>query len=694
MGLEIKTRVYIRPDWDLAGGDFEAPWADLIGSENTFFPKPPARHAVLNDKSVAYLVDKPEEGLALARAVEGFLRKKTRLQSLPVFLFLDAAASVGAETVDIEPVEVDWAELDSGEIYVSRAVLNTMEDPSDVKVEPDPQAQPHRRFYRVILDPDSDQSNTVRFQFAHALVEGPLAPCYYCGSKAHESAKCPSKQLRYGLGAVEKLGHFCFQDINQAFSDYLETNKMPGRPPGGVAAGRGNAVPLAHRAFLETKSVFQLPFFKNIWDAPDQKWEKVKKAKAKRRKKGGVVWMGTDCLRVSNFSRAASFLDIALERHADDYRPYCALGFLNVERDEFLTARYHFLKALDLTRTKPQRMFILFLISRLYDLEGYPEEAAEKIREIRRLDPDCGEAIYQEILFEFRQGKASKAVPALVGLIEADRRYFVQALIDPDLARYADVVFPELERLFVRSRNQANALVKEAKRELGKWELLTDPGEDHGPRSSWEHVTGLLREESYFGYLDSVYHAKTLIAQLRRDIEAQKKSLLERLCGLSRRADGFLEYLRRYRFRGLIGSTYRDLIAVRNRIAEAREMATSEIPERFKRGREMPEALSRRLDDISQKLSRLDTIALAAEFFAQFLKKSMILALGAVLVAVVLFPVTIHYANLILPKFRISPIRNLWRYQEWILVVGGICATGLSLIRTIQRLMKHRGRTS
>ncbi|MBW2107899.1 MAG: hypothetical protein JRI36_04415, partial [Deltaproteobacteria bacterium] len=239
---------------------------------------------------------------------------------------------------------------------------------------------------------------------------------------------------------------------------------------------------------------------------------------------------------------------------------------------------------------------------------------------------------------------------------------------------------------------QARALVKDAKKELEKWELLTDSGQDHGPQSLWTHMTGLLREESYFGYLDLAYHAKALISQLRRDIEAQKKELFDRLHGLSHRADGFLEYLRGYRFRGFIGSVYRDLIAVRKRIAEAREMAASEIPQRFKQARELPETLSDRLDDIAQKLSKLDTVQLAAEFLTQFLKKSVILAFGAVIVAVVLFPVTIHYANLILPKFRITPIHDLWRYQEWILVVGGICAAGLSFVSTIQGLIKERSR--
>ncbi|MBW2108660.1 MAG: hypothetical protein JRI36_08360, partial [Deltaproteobacteria bacterium] len=469
MDLEIKTRLHVKPDWDLAGNDFEEAWDDLIEAGNTFFPRPVVRHEVLDDRSIVYLIDKSDDALELVLAIQDLLQKKIRLQSLPICMVIDAAASVGQGAVGIESLEINWAELDPGEIYVSRAVVNIMANQSsELTLEPDPKGEPQRRFYRAILKSDPKDRKAALFQFADALVKGPLAPCFYCGSRAHESSNCPSKQLTQGMRALEKLGHLSFQAINQAFSDYLAAKKMPKAARNTMAADSDDPVALAHHAFFETKGVFQLPFFKNIWDAADQRWEKVKKAKTKKTKKGGPIWMGTDCLRVSNFSRAASFLDIALERHPEDYRPYCALGFLNVERDEFLTARYHFLKALDHTRTKPQRMYILFLISRLYDLEGYPEEALEKIREIRRLDPECSEAVYQEILFEFHEGKASKAVPALVDLIEADRRYFVQALIDPDLVRYANVIYPELERLFIRSRNQARALVKDAKKELEK----------------------------------------------------------------------------------------------------------------------------------------------------------------------------------------------------------------------------------
>jgi hypothetical protein len=71
-------------------------------------------------------------------------------------------------------------------------------------------------------------------------------------------------------------------------------------------------------------------------------------------------------------------------------------------------------------------------------------------------------------------------------------------------------------------------------------------------------------------------------------------------------------------------------------------------------------------------------------------KISIIFQLVTVLVAIVLFPVTLHYLNLVLPKHNIAPVENVWKYQQAILIVGGICAAFVAFLRTTQGIQKDK----
>jgi len=116
--------------------------------------------------------------------------------------------------------------------------------------------------------------------------------------------------------------------------------------------------------------------------------------------KGGFLWIALDCLRVSNLAQAEAFLESSLAKYPNDYRPYCAMGFLNVERNDFPGAEYYFDKALDYAKTKPQKIFLLFLLSRLYDVNDRCFKASEKIRQILFVNAHCEDARSQKAVQE------------------------------------------------------------------------------------------------------------------------------------------------------------------------------------------------------------------------------------------------------------------------------------------------------
>jgi hypothetical protein len=370
--------------------------------------------------------------------------------------------------------------------------------------------------------------------------------------------------------------------------------------------------------------------------------------------------------------------------------PHCALGFLNVEQDDFLAARYHFIKALDCAETNPQKIFILFLISRLCDLEGYTPEAAERITEILNIDSGCSEATYQSVIFAFKEGKQSEALGRLMKLIVQDRQFFVNALIDPDLAPYSGVIHPELRHLFVEAREEAERILMQARNKYKKSEELLGKQETEEAGSLWSHIAERAGDKSYFSYLDIIHYSGSLIAISRRIVEEQRKWLFEMLYELRHRLDESLVLVGEFRYPNLVIGVHRELTLVDRKIAETREMADSDVPEIFKESLARPEVLSDDMDVIELKLERLDTLQLVVLFLKTFLKKSLVFLSAIVIMATVFFPVMIHYLNLFLPRHDIAPVQSVWAYQQGILVVGGICATLLAFVRTIQSLPKER----
>lgn len=403
------------------------------------------------------------------------------------------------------------------------------------------------------------------------------------------------------------------------------------------------------------------------------------------------MWMGTDCLRVSNLAQAETLLETSLEQHPDDYRPHCALGFLNVEKNDFLTARYHFIKALDCAETKPQKIFILLLISRLYDLEGYPSEAAENIRDILIIDPYCLEAIYYDVILKLRKGKESEALSQLLKLIDQDREYYINALIDPDLAQFSEIVHPELKGLFDRAKDEALGIFHEAEKEYDKLEKILDEKEIEEAGSLWSNIKELSKKDGYFVYLDIIYYGKSFISMSRNSIEKRRKEILEALYGLTRRLEKYLVFAGKYRYRSLISAPDQQLTRVQTKIAQTRDMARSDVPEEFRRSPDRLGELAAELDQIQSKLKRLETVQLVILFLTRFFKKSLAFQAVVVFLAIIVLPVAVYYANFVLPKYKISTVQNIWSYQLGILIAGGICAGLLALIRTIKSLHKEQG---
>ncbi len=523
--------------------------------------------------------------------------------------------------------------------------------------------------------------------YQRTIAQGKNQPCYYCGDRRHLTANCPSKHLPQKTNALEELGYLSLGTINKLFWSLFASEKS-NRPPNSDGMAINGPTTLANYGFFELKRVFQLRFFASIWNVKNESWSSIRKLSSDE-DKGGPAWVALDCLRVSNLSKAESFLQKSLTQHPNDYRAHCVMGFLNVEKNDFGRSEHHWQRALECARTKPRKTLIYLLLFRLYHLNGYHSAAAEAIRELLFLEPHCLEAIYENILFKFRQGKTSEALRRLIKLIEQDRQFYINALIDPELAPFSEMIHPELTRLFDEVKDEALRLSAKAEKKLSNLAGILGAEKVAKAKSLLAKIEELSKSDGYLAYHDIIYYSESVIAICQRCAENQRRELLEALYGVNRRLEQYCRAIGNYRYPSLANKIYQELKSIKRKIKELRDMTGLEVSEKFKEVALSAEELSRKLDKIEIRLNKLRAIQDMVLFFRRFLKKSLLFESVLIFFTMIFFPIVIYYLNLVLPKYNMSPVRDIWSYQKEIIGFGGILALVLAFVKTFSTSPKR-----
>jgi len=679
--LTTNILLYLKPLLNLNKADFKEAWNSLLESKEGLWGDKIDKECVLSDKSVVLVVKEAPSSITVAQNVLVFLKKKIvkdyDLLPLPIQIIIDSGPYLSAGKLTIEALKVNWDEIDPGEIYISpdahRCVSNT--HPFST-IPPLDSGQP-QAFYKIILNGHHQKSKLTLFRYQDALIKGNNPPCYYCSDRRHLPLYCPSKQLMQTTDALKKLGYLSLDKINRLFYHYLSGTDTDHKATSNL---------LAYYGFYEMKSVFQLRFFRTIWDSNIEDWEKVKK-RGVHRAKGGLVWLGQDCIRVSKLDQAEKFLKTHMEKDPEDYKVYCAIGFLYIEKNNLLQARAYFDKALSYATTQPQKIFLLFLLSRLYDLNNETEEAEKKIKKIIFLYPQCPEAIYQDIVFKFRKGLGREALSELIKLIEKKPKYYVNALIDPELAPFNDIIHPELKRLFAQAKKEANEIVPKVQEDLERIKKIIGEKEKEieQAQSIWSKIKELSKTDSYLGYIDITHYAHSIISIAEVSIKERSKKIYEILYELNHRCGEYLLFTNNFPYKSLISSPYKSIRLIQAKINEIKTIVkTTDTPDVFRKSFSDAEGISKDLDEINLQLKRLGNIRKIFHFLSKFFKKSLIFQLSSLVIGLILFPVVMHYLILIMPG--LGSHGDIWSYQKGFLIICGIAGLFLALFIAIRDL--------
>ena len=693
----VKTILYIKPAWELGVTELYKIWDDLITTKDHFWGNKIENERISTDRSIVLITKKPAFALDVAHEVLTFVRKNLGKDNaftvVPIQIIIDAGPYLGTDKLDIEGLEVHWEKIHPGKIYISTLAHNLLKkrkNPSFVIPPPDSNKNNNNSFYELIIDDSRQKDSPFLFLYQNALLQGKNPPCFYCGSKGHATSDCPSKHLTDITQAFHRLGYLSFDKINDIFFTYLEKKNDDQQAGMNTSKDLSDSGLLAHYGFYELKQVFQLRFLKSIWNAQVNTWNKITKTKNVKEDEEGFIWLAQDCIRVSNFTQAESLLETFLEKYPQDYKVHCAMGFLNIEKNNFHRAEYYLNKAISYARTKPQKIFILLLLSRLHDLDDNIDKASEKIRAINLINSSCPEVIYQDIVFRFRQKREIEAIRKLIELILQIREYYVIALIDPDLAPFNKMIHRELKRLFNEAKNETQKMIPDAENELSKFENLLGK-EDKEVKKAYSllsEISELSKTDSYFGYLDMARHCVAINHICHKTTEARIKDFTDALTKLDNNLEEKLRFARDYHRRVFINPVYGQLKVIRTKTDQMWKMVRTGNARQFKEMFSQIKEISQELKKIEPKLKRLQIIQEIDLFVTKFSKNSFIILAIIFFVATIIFPIIIYYLNILLPDFNTPALHDTWFYQKRLLFIGSAGGLLLAIIKTLKEMFE------
>lgn len=152
-------------------------------------------------------------------------------------------------------------------------------------------------------------------------------------------------------------------------------------------------------------------------------------------------------------------------------------------------------------------------------------------RKILTYSPHCAEALYEDILSQFRKGKGAIAAHQLIKLVKKSREYYIHALIDPELSKFRDLIHPRVKALLEEARDEAEKTILEAREELEdlrRW-LGRDETETQEAETLFSKMEELSKVDGYFSHLDVIYYMNLLIPGLgisHQNIWSYQKTML------------------------------------------------------------------------------------------------------------------------------------------------------------------------
>jgi class 3 adenylate cyclase/tetratricopeptide (TPR) repeat protein len=683
----LYLRLKNNPGSDTTQNYFRDIWDDFIRKKDMFLANKHEPESTSSDGTIisSYKDSATAFDIAahLLEHLSEELKKMGSTQKPPVHMVIAKDTYSKGNLLPIKKSKIDIDEFNTGELYFSKSIYDDVKKEKDMSACPPPIEHHGKAFYKYVKGKTEQQSSGQTINDKCNPIKNALEPCFYCGGRSHYAKDCPSKSLTETTRALNNIGYLSADKINMLLSLYqgtLETQQNV------VPVLRNNAYSeneLITNCVYELTIIYQLRFFRTIWESNVDLWEKAKKNISVS--EGGFAWLALDSFRVSNHSRAETFLKTAMDNNAKDYKPYCLRGFLNIERNNLADALKDFDSALLFSRTNPQKMFLYFLQSRIYTLLGNTQKVQERISKILIMDPACAEAVYEDIKLKLMQDKEKTAIQRLMKLMNESRRYFVIALIDPDMKPYARAVNEALVKTLNEVKSDALYCFEEARMKVQNVQVTLTKKDKEIIQSSMAKIEELVNSDSYFGYLDAAQLGSSVISICNNALKEQKKNVSETIFRINKRLEEDLAFVRHYRFPQLSATCFKRLKFLKSRITGFSDINGYSTTDQFDACTSLCDEVSQELDSLGLTIKKLEVYQQSIIMLLRFLKHSSIFFSIVFFVGIFLFPLFTDAINAILAKLDISSISNAWSFQKTFLISGGILSIIISFLITAKK---------
>jgi class 3 adenylate cyclase/tetratricopeptide (TPR) repeat protein len=683
----LHLRLKEHHDPDKTENHFRDIWDNFIRRKDTFLANKHESEYTLPDGTL--IVSYKDSSTALETAerllehLSDELKKTGSTEKPPLHMVIAKDIHPKGNLLPIKKSKMDLEGFNPGDIYLSKNVYDDIKKQKDMSPTPPPSEHHGKAFYKYVKENSGQLSPEQLFNNKNNPVKGTLEPCFYCGEKNHYTRDCPSKILTETTHALNEAGYFSTDKIKMLLSLYQETQDAPQNTTAVLRANTYGEQELVTNCFYELKSIYQLRFFRTIWESNLDLWEKAKKNVSVS--EGGFAWLALDSLRVSNHGRAETFLKTAVDNNAKDYKPYCIKGFIDIERSNFADALKDFDNALLLSKKNPQKMFLYFLQSRIYTLLGNIQKAQEKINKILTMDPGCVEAVYEDIVLKLKQDKETTAIQRLMKLINDVRKYYIIALVDPDMKPYSKTVNEALIKIFNEAKADALYCFEEARMKVNSIRDMLTKKHNENIHFSMAKIENMMNSDSYFGYLDVAQLGSSVISICNNALKEQKKSLSETIFRINKRLEQDLTFVHRYRYPQLSTTCRKKLKSLQSSITDISNINEYFSADQFETCHNLCRKIAQELDSQELTIKKLEIFQQSIIMFLSFLKHSSIFFSIVFFVGVFLFPFLTDPINAILAHLDISSISNEWSFQKTFLIAGGIVSIITSFLITTKK---------
>lgn len=636
-----------------------------------------------NDMPVLIYENLPA-ALEASKKIFAFLLDGTEKQGgpVPAKIFITGATPLTEKAILSGGPDAQLAGFSSNGIYMTGEICREIRGHHTITGTAPPQIEPRGSLFQLMLDAGKEKMTDGTEASSPSAENNLLPPCFYCGSRRHQASGCPSKALNEPGRSIRHLGYFPIKKIEEMA---LSIERSPGNVETSASLP-SDGDELAAHAYYDLKMLYQLRFSPIIWNSRTNSWDKMRSSPVENQ--GGFAWLAQDSLRVSNYEKAESFIKLANDRNANDYKNYCVSGFLDIEREDLCNGISKFSRALELASTKPQKIYLSMILSRLYRLSGDQKKAHEMIASILAIDNGCVDAVYQDIVLRLEQDKDKSAFMRLARLVRENKDFFVIALVDPDVSNYRNSIYAHLTEILAEAEKDALFYLEDARKELANARRLLPVAALKSMDPALLKIEDMMRSGSYFAYLDIPHQCSAIKMMCKNALREQVDDILGIINGLSARLEKARAFIRSYRYPHLAAKHKKRLDQMKASIENINDVRYFDTSGQFEACHYACKEVSGDLSWLESKLEMLDLVQHAIHLCIKFLKNSSIFFSIVFFLGIFVFPFIADHINAILGKLEISAFPNAWSFQKSFLIFGGVVSLVVSFLMAVKEVFR------